>query len=174
MTSSPAPTKAPNTSAIYIGLGANLDHPEHGSPLETCTAALAALSARGVTVVAVSRWFKSAPVPESDQPWFVNGVAQVETDRDAADLLAVLHEIEADFGRVRGEPNAARTLDLDLLDFHGQVADHPALPHPRMMDRAFVLFPLYAIAPDWTHPVTGHRAVDRIATVAVGAQIEAL
>lgn len=163
---------------IYIGIGANLDHPVHGAPLATCEAALRALEDAGVRVAARSTWFRSAPVPASDQPWYVNGVVAVETGLDAAALLAVLHGIEADFGRVRGAPNAARTLDLDLLDHRGEVADGadggPVLPHPRMMERAFVLFPLLNVAPDWTHPATGVRAVDVIATVAVGAEIEAI
>lgn len=163
---------------IYIGIGANLDHPIHGGPLDTCKAALLALQDRGVDVLATSCWFRSAPVPASDQSWFVNGVARLETNLDAEGLLAVLHDVEADFGRVRGAPNAARTLDLDLLDYRGDVRASggagPVLPHPRMMERAFVLLPLYDIAPDWEHPVTGMRAVDRLAVVAVGAEIEVI
>jgi 2-amino-4-hydroxy-6-hydroxymethyldihydropteridine diphosphokinase len=65
-----------------------------------------------------------------------------------------LAEIETLFGRIRGERNAARTLDLDLLDYHGIAQPGPpTLPHPRMAERAFVLVPLAEVAPDWRHPV---------------------
>src|SRR5512135_1345665 len=98
---------------ILIGLGANLASPEFGAPPESLEAALALLAERGVRVVARSRWYRSAPVPPSGQPWFVNGVVAVETALEPAALLEVLHAVEARFGRVRRERNAARVLDLD-------------------------------------------------------------
>lgn len=143
---------------ILIALGANLPHPVHGCPRATCEAALAALEAAGVAVAARSPWYESAPVPASDQPWFVNGVARVETELDPAALLALLHDIERRFGRVRGAPNAARILDLDLLAYGDRVTAPdavPALPHPRLCERAFVVLPLADLAPDWRHPVSG-------------------
>lgn len=107
----------------------------------------------------LSPWYKSAPVPASDQPWYVNAVAEVAFQLTADALLAELHAVEDAFGRVRGEPNAARLIDLDLLDFRGQVArggpGQATLPHPRLSGRAFVLRPLADLAPDWRHPLTG-------------------
>ncbi len=144
---------------ILIGIGANLPYRDGGSPRETCDEAVAALASQGIEIKAQSRWFESAPVPASDQPWFVNGVVSVATALDPAALLARLHAVEERFGRRRSVPNAARTLDLDLLDYDGLVrddkADPPVLPHPRLSGRAFVLLPLADIAPDWRHPVTG-------------------
>lgn len=148
---------------ILIALGANLPHPVHGPPLATCEAALEALEAAGVAVAARSPWYESAPVPASDQPWFVNGVVRVETELDPAALLALLHRIERRFGRARGEPNAARVLDLDLLAYHDLVTAPdatPALPHPRLAERAFVVLPLADLAPDWRHPQTGLTAAE--------------
>ncbi|MCC7016485.1 MAG: 2-amino-4-hydroxy-6-hydroxymethyldihydropteridine diphosphokinase [Rhodospirillales bacterium] len=145
---------------ILLGIGANVPS-VFGPPRATCGAALAALGRAGVKLVACSSWWRSAPVPASDQPWFVNAVATVETDLGAAELLAVLLRIERAFGRVRTVANADRTLDLDLLDYRGQVAngtDGPCLPHPRMAGRAFVILPLLEIAPDWRHPVSGLSA----------------
>ena len=145
--------------SIFIGAGANLAHPIHGPPRETLTAALSALEGRGIRLLRLSPWYRTAPVPASDQPWYVNAVAEVATDLPADQLLAELHAIEAAFGRVRTVPNAARRIDLDLLDFHGELASggpgRATLPHPRMTDRAFVLRPLSDLAPDWRHPATG-------------------
>ena len=143
---------------VLIGLGANLPSPEHGPPVQTLEAAVAALAARGLRIRARSRWWESAPVPISDQPWFVNGVVEIETALAPAALLAVLHEVEAGFGRLRSVPNAPRILDLDLLAYGALVREGPEpplLPHPRMADRAFVVYPLREIAPGWRHPAMG-------------------
>ncbi len=148
---------------VLIGLGANLPS-AFGPPRETCAAALNSLSEFGVTVTRRSRWYESAAVPPSDQPWFVNGVAAVETALDPVALLATLLEVERRFGRERDGRWVARTLDLDLLDYRGQLRDEPpppTLPHPRLEDRAFVLLPLAEVAPDWHHPRSG-RSIDAL------------
>ena len=83
-------------------------------------------------------------MPKSDQPWYQNAVCEIESPFSAKDLLARLHEIEAEFGRVRTVQNAARILDLDLLIYHDEVdpIGPPILPHPRMFERDFVMVPL--------------------------------
>ena len=157
---------------ILLGIGANLAS-AHGSPRATCEAALAELERRGVAVVRASRWYESAPVPASDQPWFVNGVAEVATALGAHALLALLHDIERAFGRVRDAPNAARTLDLDLIAYHDAVIAEPGglnLPHPRMAGRAFVVLPLAEIAPGWRHPISGVTAADLMARLPKGEE----
>jgi 2-amino-4-hydroxy-6-hydroxymethyldihydropteridine diphosphokinase len=139
---------------ILIGIGSNLPHPPAASPRETVAAAVAALRGIGVYVVAQSSWYASEPVPASHQPWFVNGVATVAAELDPEALLGRLLALEKKFGRTRGAPNAARTLDLDLLDYDSLLIDQPTLilPHPRLHLRRFVLEPLCEIAPDWRHP----------------------
>lgn len=113
----------------------------------------------GIRVVRQSGFYRSPPVPASDQPWYVNAVAEVATDLSPEGLLAALHGLEAQFGRARREINEARTVDLDLLDYRGQIRTKeqgaPVLPHPRMAGRGFVLVPLAEISPGWRHPVTG-------------------
>jgi 2-amino-4-hydroxy-6-hydroxymethyldihydropteridine diphosphokinase len=148
--------KIPDSDAILIGLGANLVS-RFGEPVQTLRAALAQLDRSGVRVVKCSRFWRSAPVPYSDQPWFVNAVAKVETNLTPRDLLATLHVIEAEFGRVRSEVNAPRVIDLDLLCVGQMIQsddDPPILPHPRLAERAFVLLPLAEVAPLWVHPVS--------------------
>lgn len=162
---------------ILIGLGANLAHPRLGAPQATCEAALAALAAAGIGLCRRSRWYESAPMPPSDQPWYVNGVVAVEAGLAPAALLALLHRVEAALGRVRGEVNAARVIDLDLLDYAGLVRsgpEPPILPHLRIAERAFVLKPLAEIAPDWRHPVTGASVAALIAALPAGAAAEPL
>ncbi len=143
---------------ILIGVGSNLGSPQIGGPLDTCEHALKALHGTDVKVVRRSRWYRSAPVPPSDQPWFVNAVAEVETALPAPALLDRLHAVERALGRRRRARNEARAIDLDLLAYDDQVVtlDGPLeLPHPRMAERAFVLLPLAELAPDWRHPVSG-------------------
>jgi 2-amino-4-hydroxy-6-hydroxymethyldihydropteridine diphosphokinase len=159
---------------ILLGLGANLPSAV-GPPEETLAAALQALRENGVRVVRRSPWYRSAPVPESAQPWYVNGVALVRTSLPPADLLALLHGIEARFGRQRGELNAARPLDLDLLDYEGRLSaagETPVLPHPRLHQRAFVLRPLRDVAPDWRHPRLGGTVGELIAALDDPSPIE--
>lgn len=152
---------------ILIGLGANLPGADKESPRETLAAALAEMEAAGVAVVGRSGWYSSAPVPASDQPDYVNAVAALETDMAPGPLLTLLHEIESAMGRVRSVRDAARVIDIDLLDYHGQIdAGWPILPHPRMAQRAFVLRPLRDLAPDWCHPVTGECVAGLLAQAA--------
>lgn len=148
---------------ILIGLGANLPSPRFGDPVQTCAAALDALERAGVRVKRRSRWYRSAPVPRSDQPWFVNGVAEVETELEPTQLLDVLHGIERAFGRARRERDEPRILDLDLLAYRARVSrpgEVPELPHPRLAERAFVVLPLAELAPGWRHPISGLTAAE--------------
>jgi len=150
---------------ILIGLGANLPS-VLGPPKATLEASLAALEAGGATILARSPWYRSAPVPASDQPWYVNGVASVATALGPVALLALLHEIEAQIGRERRTRNEPRAVDLDILDYNGlQRAEAPVLPHPRMHVRGFVLLPLRDVAPGWRHPVSGIPLAELIAAL---------
>jgi 2-amino-4-hydroxy-6-hydroxymethyldihydropteridine diphosphokinase len=157
---------------ILVALGSNLSHPRHGAPDAVLKAAIASLAANGVRVVARSAFYRTAPVPASDQPDFVNAVVAVESAAEPAALLALLHRIEASFGRSRAVRNEARVLDLDLLAWNDRVsATDPLLPHPRLHERAFVLLPLRDVAPAWRHPVSGKSVTDMIADLPPAALI---
>jgi 2-amino-4-hydroxy-6-hydroxymethyldihydropteridine diphosphokinase len=155
---------------ILVGLGANLPSPIHGSPIETLEKCLMRFSAYGFEIKGRSRWFKSAPVPISDDPWYINGVASIHTDHNPRDLLKNLLEIENEFGRVRSEANAPRVLDLDLIAYQnhiiedaGKIEDKPfCVPHPRMHERAFVLLPINDLNPNWIHPKSKQSLKDLI------------
>lgn len=155
------------TGGIYIALGANLSS-RFGAPRVTLETALDMLAAENIAVLKRSSWWRSAAVPASDQPDFINGVVEVETALQPADLLGRLHRIETICGRVRQQRWEARPLDLDLLDYQGRVEagdparESPVLPHPRLQDRLFVLLPLQEIAPGWRHPASGNGLADLI------------
>ncbi len=164
-------------NAIYIGLGANLPHPRYGTPKATLEAALVALRGRGIGIGRVSPWYRTAPVPVSDQPWYFNAVAEISTHLPADQLLAELHAVE-EVGRVRSVPNAPRLIDLDLLDFRGKISPggpgKATLPHPRLAERAFVVRPLADVAPHWRHPRTGASVQALVAALPADQIIERL
>ncbi len=148
-----------------IAIGANLPSAMNTTPLGACQAAAAAIGAdENMTLIARSAWYETAPVPASDQPWYVNGVVALHTTLAPDRLMAVLHDIEARFGRTRRTRNEARAMDLDMLAYGRMVAappSWPVLPHPRLCQRLFVLLPLRDVAPRWCHPVDG-RSIDQL------------
>jgi len=154
-----SPADEPEMEPILIGLGANLPSTV-GPPKVTLEAALARFPDHGLRLIACSSWYQTTPVPASDQPNFVNGVAQVASRLRPSDLLAALLEIERSFGRERSVANAARCLDLDLLAYGSETlsSDVLVVPHPRMTDRLFVMAPLAELMPGWRHPMSGARA----------------
>lgn len=144
--------------AIFIGVGANIVGP-YGPPRASCEAALRCLERVQICVDGLSSWWKTAPVPKSDQPWYINGVARVTTPLSPSGLLTALHEVEKHMGRVRTSLNASRCIDLDLLAYgeecytpDDRTGENLCVPHPRMHERAFVLLPLKEISPHWIHP----------------------
>ncbi|GGG92649.1 2-amino-4-hydroxy-6-hydroxymethyldihydropteridine diphosphokinase [Glycocaulis albus] len=142
---------------IYIAFGSN-QALGRITPRELIGQAADALEEAGVRLVARSSLWRSPAWPDPADPPYINAVAAVETSQSPEQLLQCLHAVEARFGRARGQRNAPRTLDLDLIDFNGLVlndGDGLILPHPRAHQRAFVLAPLQEIAPGWTHPLTG-------------------
>ncbi len=156
---------------ILVGFGANLPGPGGAPPRATLAWALGRVNALpGLAFRAASRLWDSAPVPPSGQPRYVNAVAAYAGDAEPASLLAALNAIEVEAGRVRGERDAARVLDLDLLDLNGLIRQAPApvLPHPRLARRGFVLCPLAEVAPGWRHPVSGATVAALIAALPPG------
>lgn len=158
------PGPAPKANAVFIALGSNLPF-EGRAPAALIEAAAASLAARGLTIVRLSSTHTTPAWPPSDQPDYANAVLMAETRLAPEDLLALLMVVEHAFGRERRERWAARTLDLDLLDYGSRRARSPTLdlPHPRLHERRFVLAPLAEIAPDWRHPVSGLTATALLA-----------
>lgn len=152
----------------FIALGSNVAG-RFQNPAAAVEAAVDALKANDINILLCSRLYRSAAWPNPADPEFVNAVVVAGTDLPPAALLARLHKIETEFGRIRRLANAPRTLDLDIVDYAGLISgegESPILPHPRMADRAFVLLPLAEVAPDWRHPITG-VAIDELISALV-------
>jgi 2-amino-4-hydroxy-6-hydroxymethyldihydropteridine diphosphokinase len=161
--------------ATVIAIGGNLSL--KGAPVQVVLElALDRLPDEGLTIVKRSRWWKSAAWPDPSQPAFLNGVVLARTELDPHSILKALMDVEATFGRRRSEPNAPRTLDLDLIAHGRDVLNDPdlVLPHPRAADRLFVMGPLAEIAPGWRHPVLGETASALAAKASVGADARPL
>jgi 2-amino-4-hydroxy-6-hydroxymethyldihydropteridine diphosphokinase len=162
---------------LIIALGANLAG-RFGPPRAALGAALERLEAAGVAVTGRSPWYETAPVPVSDQPWYVNGVATVATGLGPEALLALMLETELEMGRERSVQNAARVVDLDLLAYGDMVRKPPAaapeLPHPRLAERAFVVLPLADLLPGWRHPESGLSPREMVQALPGGQQIRPL
>jgi 2-amino-4-hydroxy-6-hydroxymethyldihydropteridine diphosphokinase len=151
----PQQKSAGNQPKIFIALGANIPSAA-GPPAATLEAALKALETKGVRIRDISVFRQTPAWPDPSDPPFTNAVARIETELQPIALLGLLHEVETAFGRKRSTPNAPRSLDLDLIDYRGQVVrGRVEVPHPRLSERRFVLEPLAELAPGWRHPVTG-------------------
>lgn len=151
-------------TTVYLSLGSNL-----GDRAANLRAAIAELPAAGVSVTKISSFYETEPVDYLKQPWFLNCAVQGETERDALPLLRDLRGIETNLGSKKEFAKGPRLLDIDLLLYGGEAMNTPELqvPHPRMLQRRFVLAPLVEIAPEVSHPswkgLTARAALERAA-----------
>lgn len=164
-----ANTNHPPTQAL-IALGSNLPGVGGATPEANIRRAAGGLAGHGIRVLSLSPLYRTAPVPPSGQPDFVNAVALAETSLAPAAVLTALLEVERALGRVRAVKNEARIIDLDLLALGDTVLTGRedgmgglVLPHPRLHERRFVLEPLCDVAPGWRHPTLGKTARDLLA-----------
>lgn len=153
----------------WVGIGSNL-----GDRVGACARAAAALGALpGTRLRGRSSLYLTEPVGLSGCEWFVNAVAELETDLAPGVLLERLLGIERRFGREREGGPSPRTLDLDLLDAGGarRAEARLTLPHPRMHLRRFQLLPLAEISPGWRHPRLGRTAADLLGGLEDAARV---
>ena len=150
-------------ASIYLSLGSNLH--DRAANLR---AAIAALPSANFQVRRVSSFYETEPVDYLEQPWFLNCVVEGETDSEPIDLLRALRAIESQLGSKKAFAKGPRVLDIDILLFGDQSIDSPELqiPHPRMLERNFVLTPLAEIAPQLRHPSWPATASELLAKTA--------
>jgi 2-amino-4-hydroxy-6-hydroxymethyldihydropteridine diphosphokinase len=157
------------TQRAYLGLGSNV-----GDRLAHLQAAVDGLAGTdGIEVVAVSPVYETEPVGGPPQDDYLNAVVALDTELTSRDLLDVAHRLEAGEHRVRAERWGPRTLDVDVLLVGDDVVDEPDLvvPHPRMTERAFVLVPLSALAPEWAAAIAADPTTDRAGVRPAGVQL---
>ena len=145
-------------ATAYLSLGANL-----GNAAATIADALARLDAQGARIVRRSSDYETPPWGKLDQPAFINVCAEVATALTPVELLRLCLSVETSLGRQRIEKWGPRTIDIDLLAYGDAIiqTDELTLPHPYVLERAFVLVPLKEIAPDLV--ISGVRIADRLA-----------
>ena len=137
----------------YIGLGSNLKGPK-----VQIEKALTTLSeAKDIALLSVSSFYRSKPLLDMPGPNYLNVVCKIETDLSAIDLLNFCQEIEENQHRVRKVKWGSRTIDLDILLYGDQIlaTKRLTIPHPEMINRAFVLLPLSEIEPGLKLPLLG-------------------
>jgi 2-amino-4-hydroxy-6-hydroxymethyldihydropteridine diphosphokinase len=134
---------------VYIALGSNV-----GDRQANLRRAVQLLEHSGVAVAQLSSLYETEPVGYLDQPWFLNAALEASTPLSPEQLLSALREIESSMGSSKPFRNGPRLIDLDILLYDNAVIDTPTLqiPHPRMLERNFVLAPLAEIAPTLRHP----------------------
>jgi len=134
---------------VYVALGTNI-----GDREENLREAIRLIHEAGVQITRLSSVYETEPVDYLDQPWFLNSVLEGQTTLPAAELLARLRGIELQMGSKKPFAKGPRLIDLDILLYGDDTIETPDLqvPHPRMLQRNFVLVPLAEIASDLKHP----------------------
>ena len=145
---------------VYLALGSNI-----GDREKNLRQAVRILEESRINVTKVSSLFETEPVDYLDQPWFLNAVLEADTQFPAAELLGVLRGIELQMGSKKAFAKGPRLIDLDILLYGIATIDTPELqvPHPRMLQRNFVLAPLAEIAPTLRHPSWSTSAAELLA-----------
>lgn len=140
---------------ILVGIGSNLSG-KVGAPIETVKESLNAMQSNGMKILSCSNCYNTPPVGPPGQANYVNLVVRLSSVLMPHGLLDRLQAIENQFERQRSVKWGARTLDLDVLDWHGHmIQGRLNLPHPELTKRGFVLRPLMDVAPEWRDPKTG-------------------
>ena len=160
-----------NGKLIYLSLGSNL-----GDRAANLERAIEALPEIGVRVLRRSSIYETEPVDLLAQPWFLNCVAVINTDKSPRELLQLALKIESEMGRLRMRHKGSRNIDIDLLLFGDRVIDEPGLkiPHPAMHKRRFVLEPLAEIAPQARHSQLGKTALELVMALGDGQTVRRL
>ena len=158
---------------IHLNIGSNLDS-KHGSRFDNISIALNLLIESKVYIKKVSNFYETPSYPNQNFPKFVNLGLIIKYNYNHADLLKKIKLIEKKLGRINTKKNDPRIIDIDLIDFNGEIKEtrELILPHPKCHLRNFVLFPIFQIDPNWSHPIFKKNAQFLINSLSQKSRIE--
>ena len=134
---------------VFLGIGSNL-----GNRITNIEKAKLLLIENGINFISISNYYETPSWPDPKKPKFINIVLKVTCKHKPLEMINLCKIIEAKLGRKKSPKNSPRVCDIDIIDFDGLVSkDKLSLPHPRMHERNFVLFPLFDIEKNWVHPI---------------------
>tara|TARA_X000001036_G_scaffold429815_1_gene461554 strand:+ start:558 stop:1073 length:516 start_codon:yes stop_codon:yes gene_type:complete len=139
---------------IHLNIGSNLNS-KHGSRFDNISLASNLLSNSKIKINKISNLYETPSYPNKNFPKFLNVGLIIDYHENCLCLLEEIKLIEKKIGRIRSQKNDPRIIDIDIIDFKGEIkkTDKVILPHPKCHLRNFVLFPILQIAPKWSHPI---------------------
>ena len=151
----------------YLAIGSNL-----GNKINNIEITKVELEKYRIKILKSSSNYISKAWPDTSMPKYINTIIKIKTSLAPFELLRICNLIELKLGRVRGEKNAPRTCDIDIIDYDKKIVNEKnkqlILPHPRMNKRNFVLLPLFEIDKSWKHPKSKLNIVNLINSLPVG------
>lgn len=158
---------------IHLNIGSNLDS-KYGSRYDNISIAINLLIESKIKVKKISNFYESPSYPNQNFPKFLNVGLVIEYKNNYLNLFNVIGQIEKKLGRIRTKKNDPRVIDIDIIDFKGEIkkTEKLILPHPRCHLRNFVLFPILQIDPNWSHPIFRKNAQYLINNLSQKSRIE--
>jgi 2-amino-4-hydroxy-6-hydroxymethyldihydropteridine diphosphokinase len=147
---------------VLLSLGSNLAS-KFGDSKKTLLKCYEFFNSNDIKILKKSSFYESVAVPNKSEPKFINSVISVETKFSAEELIKYILNVEEKFDRKREQINAPRTCDIDIVDFNGEIINifnkniSLEIPHPRLEQRSFVLYPIREIDKNWKSPLSGKK-----------------
>ena len=158
---------------IHLNIGSNLNS-KHGSRFDNISLAINFLINSKIKVKKISNFYETPSYPNNSFPKFLNVGLSIEYANNYLKLFKIIKQIEIKLGRIRTKKNEPRLIDIDIIDFKGEIkkTKELILPHPRCHLRNFVLYPILQIDPDWFHPILKKNAQYLINNISQKSRIE--
>ena len=158
---------------IYLNVGSNLDS-KFGSRFDNISIAVNLLVNSKIRISKISNFYETPSYPNKDLPRFLNIGISGNFENTSFELLKIINLIEKKLGRKRKQKNDPRIIDIDIIDFKGEIIDSKnlILPHPKSHLRNFVLYPILEIDPNWSHPILKKNAKFLINKLSQNSRIE--
>ena len=158
---------------IHLNIGSNLDS-KYGTKFDNISIALSLLIESRVKIKKISNFYETPSYPNRNFPKFINIGLTIDYKNEYLDLLKKIKLIEKKLGRIKTKKNDPRIIDIDIIEFDGEikVTNDLILPHPKCHLRNFVLFPILQLDPNWVHPIYKKNAKYLINNLSQKSRIE--